>query len=94
MDITGLDKAEVLAALYNGSRQQGMGFMHSGGAEPMTTEQAREELKQTDHFDYLHGRVMKICLDSDELRTALYNRDNGQGEAERIIEALKQKQSA
>lgn len=26
MDITGLDKAEVLAALYNASRPQGMGL--------------------------------------------------------------------
>jgi hypothetical protein len=91
MNIAGLDKAEVLAALYNGSRQQGMGFLQTRGAEGMTVEQAREELANNErlYFDYLHGRVMKISLRGDELNTALYNRDNGQGAAEAIIEALR-----
>lgn len=93
MDIAGMDKAEVLAALYNGSRQLGMGFLHQRGASGMTVDEAREILDATPHkyFDYLHGRVMKVDLSGDELRTALYNRDNGQGAAERIIEGLKEK---
>lgn len=91
MDISGLDKAAILAALYNGSRQQGMGFIHARGALEMTTEQAREEIANNNqmYFDYLHGRVMKISLRGDELQTALYNRDNGAGAAERIIESLR-----
>jgi len=91
MNIAGLDKAEVLAALYNGSRQRGMWFLQTRGAEGMTVEQAREELANNErqYFDYLHGRVMKISLRGDELNTALYNRDNGQGAAEAIIEALR-----
>ena len=90
MNISGLDKAEVLAALYNGSRQQGMGFMHARGAEGITVEQAREEIANNPsmYFDYLHRRVMKIGLGRDELQTALYNRDNGPGAAERIIAEL------
>lgn len=91
MDISGLDKAAILAALYNGSRQQGMGFMHARGATGMTVEQAREEITKNPqmYFDYLHGRVMKISLRGDELHTALYNRDNGQGAAEAIISSLR-----
>lgn len=91
MNIAGLDKAEVLAALYNGSRQQGMGILQTRGAEGMTVEQAREELASNErgYFDYLHGRVMKISLRGDELDTALYNRDNGNGAAESIIEDLR-----
>jgi len=91
MNIAGLDKAEVLAALYNGSRQQGMGFLQTRGAEGMTVEQAREELANNEqqYLDYLHGRVMKISLRGDELDTLLYNRDNGQGAAEAVIEALR-----
>lgn len=88
MDISGLDKAEVLAALYNGSRQQGLGVLHTRGATGMTVDEAREELKAADYFDYLHGRVMKISLHGNDLRTGLYNRDNGQDAAERIIETL------
>lgn len=89
MNIAGLDKAEVLAALYNGSRQQGMGFLHKRGGEEMTVEQAQVELKNETYFDYLYGRVMKIDLCGDEVNTGLYNRDNGQGAAEAIINALR-----
>lgn len=88
MNIARLDKAEVLAALYNGSKQQGLGFLDDHGRIKMTIEEAREELKRNTYFDYLHGRVMKIDLSKDELDTWLYNRDNGSGAAERIIEEL------
>lgn len=90
IDISGLDKAEVLAALYNGSKQLGLGFLHQQGADALSVERAREELKSSHYFDYLHGRVMKILLSGDELETALYNRDNGANSAERIIEKLRQ----
>ena len=88
MDISNLNKAVVLAALYNGSRQQGMGFMDSRGQDQMTTEKAAELLKEQTYFDYLHGRVMKIDLSGDDFRTHAYNRDNGPEAAERIIQGL------
>ena len=89
ISIAGLSKAKVLAALYNASKQQGMGFMHQRGALGMTEEQAATELEHSKYFDYLHGRVMKIALDSDDLETSLYNRDNGQNAAERVIAQLR-----
>lgn len=88
MNIKGLDKAEVLAALFNASHQQGMGFLDSRGGRDMTKERAAEILKITGDFDYLDGRVMKISLDRDEVETRLYDRDNGQGAAERAIAHL------
>lgn len=89
MNIQGLDKAAVLAALFNASRQQGMGFMDSRGAKPMTVEDARNVLAEHGpYFDYLYGRVMKIGLDDDEMETRLYDRDNGQGAAERAVLAM------
>ena len=89
MDISGLDKAEILAALYNGSHQQGMGFLNARGAGAMTRDEAAKELEGGTYFDYLHGRVLKIDLSTDDLDTVLYNRDNGPGAAERIITALR-----
>lgn len=89
MNISGLDKAEILAALYNGSCQQGLGILNPNGKSQMTVEQAREELKHETKFDYLHGRVMKIDLTGDEVETWLYNRDRGDGAAEKIIESIK-----
>jgi len=88
MNISGLDKAEVLAALFNASREQGISFLDSRGRRDMTKERAAEILKVTEHFDYLEGRVMKISLDRDEVETRLYDRDNGQASAERAIAHL------
>lgn len=89
MDISGLDKAAVLAALYNGSRQQGMGFLHTRGSQLMSVEQARNELKRGTYFDYLHGRVLKVDLSADHVATFAYNRDVGDGAAEGIIQKLR-----
>ena len=94
IDISKLNKADVLAALYHAARPQGMGMLHFT-PEPMTTEQAQALLDsgQT-YFDYLHGRVMKVGLNGDSLRPALYDRDNGQGAAQRAIDSIKNKQAA
>ena len=80
IDIAKADKAEVLAALYNKSKMQDMGILNFR-PEDMTKEQAQVYLDGGTHFDYLHGRVMKIDLSSDELDPRLYDRDNGQGAA-------------
>lgn len=94
VSIAGLSKAKVLAALYNRSKQQGMGFCHARGSLPMTEDQASAELERSTNFDYLHGRVMKISLDGDELYTGLYNRDVGQGAAEQVIAQLRAESKA
>jgi hypothetical protein len=85
MDIKGISKAKILAALYNASRPQGMGFLQAKNGD--MSESEAQKLLDDGHtyFDYLHGRVMKIDLSGDELRTALYDRDNGQGAAEDAI---------
>jgi len=88
ISLKGLDKAEVLAVLYNASRPQGMGFMHYD-SKPMTKEEASALLEKTTYFDYLKGRVMKVELKGDELDPWGYDRDNGQGAAERAISVLK-----
>lgn len=85
MDISGLDKAAVLAALYNHARCQGMGYLHYD-PKPMTVEEAQEILaKGQTYFDYHKGRVMKVDLSGGFLDTRLYDRDNGLGAAENAI---------
>ena len=85
IDLKGKDKAEVLAKLYNASKPLGMGFLHYN-PKPMTVEEARELISRGDlYFDYLYGRVMKIDLAGDELDPWLYDRDNGEGAAERAL---------
>ena len=84
VDISNKDKAEVLVELYNNSHPQGLGFLQYSSS-PMTIDEARELLKRQTYFDYLAGRVMKISLETDEIYTWGYNRDNGDGAAERAI---------
>lgn len=87
INISTLNKGAVLAALFNASRQQGMGFMHTEGHSQMTEAEATELLKSENSFDYLRGRVMKITIE-DELRVGLYDRDNGQGAAAAALAQL------
>lgn len=88
INISGLNKAAVLAALYNAARPLGMGFMHYD-PKPMTTEEAAEILKKMTYFDYLKGRVMKVELGKDEFDERWYDRDNGVGTANAIISSLR-----
>lgn len=92
IDISKLNKADVLAALYNYSKPQGFGFLHFT-SEDMTREEAEELLKAKSGnkeicFNYLKGRVMKIDLSRDKLDPRLYDRDNGKGAAQRAISTL------
>jgi hypothetical protein len=86
MNIKGISKAKILAALYNASHPQGMGFLQAKQGDMSEAEaQALLNSGQT-YFDYLHGRVMKIDLSGgEELDTWLYDRDNGRGAAEDAI---------
>lgn len=85
VDTKGLKKSAVLAALYNDSKPQGLGFLHFDPA-PM----AEDLLKTSTHFDYLKGRVMKVDLSNDDsFEEWLYDRDNGNGAAQRAINKLR-----
>ena len=100
-----LERAAVLAALYNGARVQGAGFMRYQPGS-MTVEQAQEviagEGAATDYpfasphddkldFDYLHGRVIKCNLGGESFHPGAYDMDNGgEGTAQRIIDKLRE----
>lgn len=91
INITGLDKAAVLAALYNRARVQGMGiFQARPGDMSIAEAQAILDGDANRYFDYLHGRVMKVDLEGDEFSPRLYDRDNGDGAAKRALEPLMQ----
>lgn len=107
-NIAGLNKAKLLAALYNAAKSAtGFGLLHAQST-PMTEAEARQHLglgddntkmfpkvlKAKGYFDYLQGRPLKVDLSGDELDTRLYNRDNGQGKAEEIVNRLRQEQEA
>jgi hypothetical protein len=101
IDIKGIDRAELLAALYNGTRPVGLGRLSAGALEPMTAKQARQELEDAERsidgthitFDYVRGRPIKVDFAGDTLlRPDLYDRDaGGPGTCERIVAELRAK---
>lgn len=87
IDIAALNQAEVLAALYNHSKAQGLGFLQYDPT-PMTPEEAARLLEHETSFDYVKGRVLKIDLSTSDLDERLYDRDNGEAAARRALAPL------
>lgn len=87
--ISNLDKAQVLAALYDASKPLGMGLLHFDPA-PMSLTEASLLLdgSNSKYFGYVKGRVMKVDLSKSEFDPRLYDRDNGQGAAQAVIDKL------
>ncbi len=104
VNIAGLDKAELFAALYNHAQPLGMGRLQYDPT-PLTKESAQKLMEAGDdssrmfpgfakkglYFDYVKGRPLKINLEGDEMETSLYNRDQGDGAAEKIVAKLRGK---
>lgn len=90
INIKGLDKAELLVELYNHSHQQGLGMLHP--LVNLTVEDAKKLLEEQTYFDYLYGKVMKVDLSNDEeFDEWLYDRDNGQGMAQSVVDGMRKK---
>lgn len=90
VNIKGKSKAKVLKALYDNSRCLGLGFLQTVPDGTVTVEHCEELLKKYTYFDYLYGRIMKVDLSNDdEFDGWLYDRDNGEGAAQRAVDSIK-----
>lgn len=95
ININGLDKAEVLLALYHGGKYQGISMLGAGGMTPETAKKLVEDASANPrsdyekiYFDYCMGRVIKTDIGFDDLDPRLYDRDNGQGAAAAALKHL------
>lgn len=101
IDIKGIDKAELLAALVNAASPVGMGVFHDDG-KPMTKAEAQkriDDMQGHDYpgipsmalsFDYVKGRPIKSNLSGDLFNPSLYDRDQGEGAAARVVAQLRE----
>lgn len=89
IDISNMNKADVLVKLYNASKPLGLGFLHFT-PEDMTVSEAELLLTKYQYFDYLKGRVMKVDLSEAEFDESYYDRDNGEGAARRALDLDKE----
>jgi len=93
IDISELNKADVLAALYNRAQPQGAGFLYY---KPQNMSPADAQLildTGRTNFYNLFGRMMKVDLSGDAFDPWSYNRDNGSGAAESVIAVLRESRS-
>jgi len=89
MNISHIPKAKVLAALFNAAKPFGSGYIQYNPNHIMSEDEASKILEGQVYFDYLEGRLMKVNLSLNELDTSNYNRDNGAGAAEAVINEIK-----
>ena len=104
IEVSGIDPAVLLAALYNRSfvNSNGMGILQARPGD-MTLEEAQVYLSGkvegdymgkaltrngNRYFDYLNGKVMKVEINGKTLRVGLYDRDMGQGAAQKVVDQL------
>lgn len=97
IDITGINKAQLLAGLYN--RQAplpGTVAFLSDLRRPMTEQVATvvlnlgEEPKGEWHFDYVHGRPIKLSFVGDTIEGEhLFDRNAGEGACARVVAAIR-----
>lgn len=87
IDISKYDKRDVLIALYDRAKVQGLGFLHAKEGS-ISRKEAGAILKEHAYFDYLFGRVMKVDLHDDKFDPRLYDRDNGAGAAQGAISGI------
>lgn len=90
INIEGLDKGEILRQLYNNAKWQGFGIIQFDPRD-MGIEEATMIIKKQTYFDYFLGRSMKVDLESDiEFEEYLYDRDNGEGVAQQVIDSIRE----
>ena len=98
----GIPKAAVLSALFNNARGFGIGILvdmlgAQTGAKSMSIGEAEaliENVRPHLYFDYVSGRLLKVDLsDDDSFDSRLYDRDYGDGAAERAIAPLRKQYS-
>lgn len=94
IDISGLPKHAVLAALWNAAKPQSIFDRKAAMSETRAREVAdwlMESKLPDDRLDWLDSRVMKVDIRGDSFDPVLYDRDNGgEGAAARVIERLRQ----
>ena len=89
ISIAGLNKAAVLAALYNGAAEpKGWGRMY-WELTPMTGAEAVSWLARTGGVvESIKGRALNVDLSDDVLDTSGYDAENGPGAAARALASL------
>lgn len=83
-----LEKAKVLAALYNAAKPAGKDIA-SYDPTPMSYQEAKAISFDRNNFDYIKGRILLVIFIGNKFNSKLYNKHNGKNAAEMIVSSLK-----
>jgi hypothetical protein len=100
LSIRGLNKAELLAALYNNSKISGIGFYSqiSIADEPgqeTKLEEAQAHLDQVkkatggEKIEFFLGKIIKMDFAKETINPSEYDQANGKGTASKVILQLR-----
>lgn len=88
IDISGLDKVELLRGLWIASKPAIFYSMFPDAAIPSFDEQSAKQAVSK-YIDYFDGRCIKCDLRKDTFDPRLFDRDFGEGAALRVVQKLR-----
>lgn len=91
VDISGIDKVQLLKALWDNRKPAIWFTLHNRSPPPFDHELARDEVKVL--IDYFCGRCIKLDLSGDKVDSAMYDKDVGPDEktVEKIVAKIRNK---
>ena len=105
IDVSDIKPEALLAALYNAVSPSGMGFLQAIPEDMTDEQAGallNGDKQETDYpidrqrkkgkpayFDYLYGRCLKTEINGETLRPDMYDRDYGQGAAQKVVDSLR-----
>lgn len=91
VNVEGIDRVELLKALWEGARTAPAYFAFTEKIEGFDLELAHKYAKKMAKVDYFCGRVIKtpIFQEENEMDPWGYDRDNGSGAFQRVVDALR-----
>ncbi len=90
VDVTGIDRNEILHALWKNSKPAAF-FDNIPDAAPAYRPIKKEEIQYGGYVDYHCGRLIKsdVFGESNTIDPHGYDRDYGQGAFERVVNSLR-----
>jgi hypothetical protein len=89
VDISGLDKKDVLKQLWLGS-EPAIVFLSRGIEPPEYDPKEADKVIEKGYVDYLCGRAIKTELRTDKLENYKYDKYNGEGSMQKAIDLLRE----
>lgn len=93
VDISGLDKAELLCRLWRGTKTVGSGFFAQRNDLPPSVDEARSWINRTEGYvDYFCGKPIKCDLASEVTQLPKYGYDMyaGEGAMQGVVDKMRQ----